>query len=609
MPKTIFEFVKQEETAFVLPITVVDGWEWNMKEHIRLTTLYKNSQFSNGNDTVSRDDKPFKNIVRPILDLQYRTEGFDVKDIVLYVDNEDYYFKSFLTERYHGRWAVQNEMDTFIDDVVESYADYGGALIKDIDKKKPEIVPLPSIAFCDQTNMLGSPFGLKHFYGPDELMAFEGQGWGDKKNGATCTLEEAIILSETNKVPDAQTGKQNQTPGKYVEVYEVHGMMPAHWLPNDSKKKTKFVRQMQIVMFYVDQNGKKQGLTLYAGREKDGLFKQLIRNKIFGRALGMGGVEELFDAQVWTNYSEIVKKGMLDAAMKTILKTTDPTIKGKHPRGLKNLENLEIIEVEDGKDITKIDTSPTNYALFEKMTNDWEIHAQMLGAANDAILGENPPAGTPFKLQNLITNEARGLHDYRRGKVATFIEVVYRDWVLPDIQKDISNGAKFLQELSLDELHQVSDALVICQSNYYIKEMILAGEDVTPVKVEAARQKIRTEFMKKGSKHFLEIFKNEMDNLPLDVRIDVVSKQKDLDKITDKLVNIFRQIIAAPQILDDPRMAKLFNKIIEASGLSPIDFGMAIPKPAAPAPQTAPANVVQPPAPTAVIPTSAPVAV
>jgi len=41
----------------------------------------------------------------------------------------------------------------------------------------------------------------------------------------------------------------------------------------------------------------------------------------------------------------------------------------------------------------------------------------------------------------------------------------------------------------------------------------------------------------------------------------------------DKLVNIFRQVASAPQLLDDPRMAKLFNQILESSGLSPINFG------------------------------------
>ena len=85
MTKDIFDFVIEQEAGFSKPISLVDGWNWNWKTHIRRSLLYKNSQFEEAND--DRKDRPFKNIVRPILNVQYRTEGFDVKDIELYVRN------------------------------------------------------------------------------------------------------------------------------------------------------------------------------------------------------------------------------------------------------------------------------------------------------------------------------------------------------------------------------------------------------------------------------------------------------------------------------------------------------------------------------------------
>ena len=592
MPNDIFGFVKQEEAAFSLPITVVEGWEWSMKEHIRLTTLYKNSQFSNGNDTKSRDNKPFKNIVRPILNVQYRTEGFDVKDVVLYVDNQDEYFKSFLVKKYHDRWAKKYELDTFIDDVNESKVDYGGALIRDVDKKCPELIPLSSLAFCDQTNILSGPIGIKHFYDPSELQGFESVGWGDPKNGATITIEEAIVLAKSEKIPDAQDGKANRTPGKYIECYEVTGVLPESWL-KEKGNPDKYIRQMHILMFYKDAEGKKQGLTLFKGRAADGTFKYFGRDKIHGRALGFGGVEELFDAQVWSNYDEIVMKGLLDAATKVILKTTDKELKGKHPSGLKNMENLSIIDIEEGKDLTQVNTSPINIELFKRAADQWDAHARTLGSANDAVLGENSPSGTPFKSQLLITQQGMGLHEYRRGKYAVFIGTMYTDWVLPHLQKDLVKGVKFLEELSLKELQQVVESVIQAEMNNLIKEKMLNGEEIIPSDMDRVRGELRTQFMKRGSKHFLEMYKDEMKDVPIAVQVSVAGKQKDLDKITDKFVNIVRQIIATPQILDDPRMADLFNQLIEYSGLSPIDFGMMLPKPApAPALQAAKPAVI-----------------
>src|SRR3990167_6021098 len=132
----------------MLPSSVIENWEWSFREHVRLTVLYKNSQF----DTGKSDDKPFKNIIRPILNLQYRAEGFDVKDIVFYVNDKENYYKSFLVKKKFEKWARENHLDTFIDELVESYVDFGGVLVKKLQGVRPEIVPLQSIAFCDQTD-------------------------------------------------------------------------------------------------------------------------------------------------------------------------------------------------------------------------------------------------------------------------------------------------------------------------------------------------------------------------------------------------------------------------------------------------------------------------
>jgi len=75
----IYSLIGAQEGLFKLPIRITDNWEWSMVEHVNTTILYKNSVFLTGKN----DNKPFKNITRPILNLQYRAEGFDVKDIVV----------------------------------------------------------------------------------------------------------------------------------------------------------------------------------------------------------------------------------------------------------------------------------------------------------------------------------------------------------------------------------------------------------------------------------------------------------------------------------------------------------------------------------------------
>lgn len=577
MQKNVFDFIKTEETSFETHgITVVDGYEWSMYDHIRTTILYKHSQIKTGDV----DNKPVKNIILPILRLQYRTEGFDVKDIVLFVNEASKYFMSFLVKKFHEMWARKNDLDTFIDETVESYVDFGGALSKDVNKIKPDNVPLQRIAFCDQTDMLAGPMCEKHFYAPDELKDMEAQGWGDKNKGATITVDELITLSRNSKEETTATGGQSKTPGKHIKVYELHGMFPKWWLtdakeapPDEDAEGNTFSRQLHIVAFYQKkETHTEEGVTLYKGKERESPYKRVLRDGIYGRALGLGGAEELFNSQVWTTYSQIHKKNMLDAASKVILKTTDSTVAAKHPSGLKDMDNLEIVEYAENSSLDQLNTTPVNLELFTQAENEWEAHAQQLGAANDSIMGKAPAAGTSGKLQELVTVESQGLHEYRQGKLATYMAEIYRDWIIPHAATEISKGQTFLAELDLDELQAVADSLVTCQANDMIKEKILNGQTIDPNEVDAFKAQVRDQFMKGGNKKFIEILNGEMENAPIDVAMDIAGKQKNLPAMVEKLSKVFGQIIANPAILDDPRMAKIFNQMLEAMGLSPIDF-------------------------------------
>jgi len=131
----VFEYITTEESAYqTTGVPIVDGYEWKMFEHIRLSTLYKNSKFSTGADDGNR---PYKNIIRPILNVAYRSEGFDVKDIEAYVNDPDNYYKSFLVRKYHDKYAREYSLDTAIDESVETYVDYGGVLAKKVEGARP----------------------------------------------------------------------------------------------------------------------------------------------------------------------------------------------------------------------------------------------------------------------------------------------------------------------------------------------------------------------------------------------------------------------------------------------------------------------------------------
>ncbi len=97
----------------------------------------------------------------------------------------------------------------------------------------------------------------------------------------------------------------------------------------------------------------------------------------------------------------------------------------------------------------------------------------------------------------------------------------------------------------------------------------------------------------------MTIFKDELKDLPIDIEVNITGEEKNKALMAEKMGAVFSQIAQNPALLDDPRMSKLFNEILESSGLSPLAY--STPKtPALPAPVAPVAPVAANPAPIAI---------
>lgn len=601
----VFAYIVEEANAYkTRGVPLTDNWEWKMFEHIRRSFLYKHSKFADGENDGNR---PFKNITRPILSVAYRAEGFNVKDIVPFVDDDKDYDKSFFVKKFGDKYALQHGLDTFIDSMVESFVDYGLSLVKRPAGKAPEVVPLQRIEFCDQTDILAGPRAELHSMSITEINAMRGK-WDE---GA---IKLAIEKARDGKMVILADTQEAKTPGKYIEVHELHGTFPETWL-NDNYGQTakegdenyvaptytddtNYIRQIHMVGYYYDQNDQKCGIHFFKGPEPKEIYKAKKRDDIWGRACGFGGVEELFDPQQWTNYSEIQQKEMLDLATLILFQTQDTEYKSRNV--LTDLEKGEILVHDANAPITQVAITPQNMAMFQAAVDRWDDVAQSIGSANEALLGEAPAGGTPFSLQALVVQQGFGLHDYRKGQLAVFMSEIYRDWILPDLVREMKKGKKFLTELSLDEMNALVENVINVLTKQQVILLLTKGMMMTPDMQAQYQQKVRDGFMTGGGKKFIEILEGEIDEIPMDVEIDVANQQYDLQDRAQKLTNIFRQVVANPQILQVPGMAKLFNEIIESSGFSPVDFSgitTAAPANAKPALPTPVANANSQPQP------------
>lgn len=588
----IFSYIKQQESEYeTQEVEVGENWSWNMRHHVQLIFHLVNGVFFTGENNWLR---AFKQVMRPLLRLSFWTEDLEVKDAVFFIEGRDDRALSFLVKKYHDEvYTREHDLDTMFDEITENDITYGGVLLQK-GQERPEVLSLNSIAFCDQTNILGGPLGFKMFYSPDKLKDMSKFGWGEEKNGATISLEELCTLArEERDAVGTLNEKKNQVTGKTIEVYVIRGNLPKHYLL-DNDDFEYHCNQLQIVAFYTDKKNKKHGVTLYRKKEEEGNLMFHSSEKIYGRALGYSDGEALLPHQIWTNFLTIHKMGLLEAGSKVPLYTDDATYIQKNK--IQDMENLEVTTIEDGKRIYQVPTAaPANIQLFESSINEFYESAQLNSSAFDSVLGKEESAGTTFRGQERLVAQGRGWHDRRRGQRAKFIELIYRKFIIPDIVKEITKGKKFLATLSIDELTWVTDQLATKYANEKIKRMILDGKLVTKEEQDLITQTFKQNYAKGGNKKLLEIIKGELEGVELRMGINIAGKQKNLASLSDKLLSIVEAAMNNPQFrqnLEANGMMGAFNDILEYSGISPASFAtmvnQPIPSPIQPASQSAP---------------------
>ena len=568
-PETIFQYIVSEETSYkTREITLAENWMWNMSSHLSLSFHMKFGKYLNASNDP-RIKQPYQNIILPILEFRYAAEDRDVKDIIFETEDPDYQHLSFLIKKYWDDvFTIENNLDEFLDDSVEEKVDFGGCLVKKGMGAVPEVIPLQTIAFCDQTDILGGPIGFKFNFSPEALKRKAKLGWGEV--GADVTIDELITIASKEKdAANTQAGNQNQTTGKNIELYVVRGTLPSAYLKGHDMDT--LINQVQVVGFYTDEKGR-HGVTLYKSKETESVLKFHAPKKVHGRAVGWGGVEALLDPQIWANFAEIHKNNLLKAASKMKYFTDDAGYANRNK--VRDMDNEEIttIDSQSRYGIRQIPNTPPNFQLFERRVAELEDHAQKLAGVTDPLLGKSPAAGTPFRLQERVIFEGKKPHERTAGKFDKFVEEIINDWVIPHMIREITKGKTFLSTLSSDQMEYV---LKRVPRNRAVKrqwEDVLSGR--IPGDLALYEQEEKQNLIQNGNQQTLKILKDEFKNVKMKVKVRVSSKQKDMAGFVEKLGNILRQYWALPpEVKGDPTTQHLMNQLLEASGLPPASLG------------------------------------
>lgn len=535
-------------------IEITSGLLFSQSNILRTIDFYSNSKFLNGNkDSKTGREKPFFNINNTMVDTAVVATDIDTKDIKVEADNEGSFTKSFLFNHEIFQWMKESNFAQTLNEMGETRARYGGVLVKKChekgEKMKVEVVEWKNVV-TDQVDILKGVIIEKHFMTPNELR---------KKKDIWSNTEDAIEL---------YAKKGYTRTDERIEVWEAHGEFPTDYLADDvDVSEAKDFSQQ--VHFFAVKNSKQ--VHLYWAEEEELPYKYLAWKKAVGRALGRGVVEEGEEAQVWTNDAVYKKQSAMELSGKVILKTNSKKV-GNNV--MTDLDNGSIVVLEDNKDLNVINLLNSAMPQFTEVINEWWSQYERVTSSYDAVRGETPPSGQPYRLQALVNQSGSSHFDYRREEWGIFLKELFYDWVFPYIQKRLSKQHILASDFSPEELIKIDESFAIHEANKYVMDKVLSGQIVSAEEYLMAKEQYAQFIGKNGNRRFLDIPESYYKDMKSKLSIDITGEQKNKQAVMETLSTILQTVSSNPMILQDKNLMTIFNRILEISGagISPISI-------------------------------------
>lgn len=558
MDKTIFKEINSLIGTYNnKSIQIIDGLYYNQYQTIKKIEFYWNSQYINGQlDELGRI-KPFYNLSKFRVNVATRATDIDVKDVRITSDNRNDRVRSMLLNHELKNWMKEADFSKLLNDWGKTRAKYGGALIKKCIEKeedgsknlKIELVEWKNV-ITDQTDIENGVIIEVHYMSPSDL---------SKKIGVWENVEEAMKLATKSR---GIKGNKDQATENKIPVYEVHGEFPENYNPETPEGNPNKYQKMQ---FIIAGNETNKQVLLWSEVEDENPYRYLAWDYVSGRGLGIGIVEDGFEAQMWTNDAIIAEKNVMDLAGKVFIKTNSKQLGNNI---ISDMDNGQVIELEDGADANLLNLTPSSLPQFQNTVERWNTQYERATNTFDAVTGEQLPSNTTLGSVAIQSAQASSFFDYRREEAGIFWTEVLMDWVLPHLIKKINKEHVLASEFSIDELKMIDNAFAVNETNNRVKEAILSGKIVSMEEYDQAIEAFTQFIGQDGKRRYLEIpkdyFKNYEDNLTIDITGETRNKQVALQTLS----TVLSQVSSNPAILQDPTLSQIFNEILEISGVN-----------------------------------------
>jgi hypothetical protein len=200
-----------------------------------------------------------------------------------------------------------------------------------------------------------------------------------------------------------------------------------------------------------------------------------------------------------------------------------------------------------------------------------DLIAKLSFSADNGLGGADPKSGVTLGQTVLQTKMAGQYFDLKREELGMFIKDILMEWIMPEFKKQNRNiHSLMLGEFDEDELTKLKDMVNVGDNNNSLLAQIKKTGRIPNSQEMEIFKAINKE--RNNKKKELKIPKGFYDNLKYKIDIVITNEQIDMASRMTTLQTVLQIIGGNPTILKDPRTKKVFYKLLDMAGISPLDF-------------------------------------
>lgn len=553
------------------PVRVTEGYYFDQGATLKRINLYSAGQFLDGS-TDDMGEKVFFDITTPVVRNFAKNIDLDTKDFNFRAVNGKDYFKSWIYRRRARQWMRDTGLARKLNEIPERLCGYGTVVLKKVGTKEIfQIVDLRNLIPCDPSGKTLSKGAIEQLYfTPDELRGMTEAGWD--KDAIEIAISDFQTHRKENYVGDMDGADQEYGDAQYIRVREFRGYVPKG-LVDDSEDETMILAQIAVILpedggkqeamgGKTNTSGTREGLSLFRGKLKNLGYKEIHFRKIDGRWLGRGLYEECFPAQEMKNTQVNWEILAMRLSQLILFQTRNQTVLQNVLSGLKNGDILKFSEGNQD-DLRRVDTRITDNASNNKLAGEIRELISALSNSYEVTTGGNMPSGTPFSLGALQNQNANKLFDQVREDYGTVVEQVFEEWVLPELEKEMTLEG-VIEITDADDLQYVRENYIKALAWDSVKGLILGNKKPTVTEVQMLEQFLTQQLEAKESL-FIPYKKGF---LSFDKKVEViVTDERESSAMMQSLTTILQTVGQNPAIAQTPG----FQRILDMVGLNITD--------------------------------------